>query len=229
MNDRKIERKFFHDLLNLASSMRGITEVIRDVDEQTRSEMLLLMGNMSESMIETINAQRHYRGMEAQDLKLMPSTVDCEKLLNRTAHIYNRHTLCQNKAVKIRPSAQTPSQTPICLFTDKDVLQGALGYGIRTALETINNGDTVTLSLVTEETAAPHTVVFSISFPGTVSVEERDAVFKNPETDTRGMTGLSAYVFHSLITRYLQGHVNWTTHNGFIQLSARFCQQLEAR
>ena len=208
--------------------MRGITEVIRDEDDKTRSEMLSLMGNLSESMIETINAQRHYRSMETNDLTLLPSHVDCEKLLKRIADTYNRHTLCQNKAIEIRPSEQTPDHTPICLFTDKDVLQGALGYGIRTALETIHNGHTVTLNLITEETVEPHTVVFLISFPGTVSAEERDFVFKNPKTDTHAMTGLSAYVFHTLITRYLQGCVNWTTNNGSIQLSARFHQQMDA-
>jgi hypothetical protein len=164
--------------------------------------------------------------METKDLTLIPSHVDCAKLLKRLADTYNRHTLCQHKTIEIRP----PEQTPICLFTDKDVLQGALGYGIRTALETISNGQTVTLSLITEETAATHTVVFSISFPGTVPEEERDAVFKKPETDTRAMTGLSAYVFHTLITHYLQGSVSvdWTTHNGSIQLSARFHQQMDA-
>lgn len=229
MDERKIERMFFHDLLNLASSMRGITEVIRDEDDKTRSEMLLLMGNLSESMIETINAQRHYRNMETNDLTLLPKQVDCEKLLKRLANTYNRHTICQNKNIEIRPSEQTSRQTPICLFTDKDVLQGALGYGIRTALETINNGDTVTLSLITEDSVAPHTVVFIIAFPGTVSEEERDTIFKNPETDTHAMTGLSAYVFHALITRYLQGSVNWTAQNGSIQLSARFHQQMDAR
>jgi hypothetical protein len=229
MDERKVERKFFHDLLNYASSMRGITEVIRDEDEKTRSEMLLLMGNLSESMIETLNAQRHYRSIETNDITLRPTQVDCEKLLKRLSDTYNRHTLCQNKTIEIRPSEQPPRQTPICLFTDKDVLQGALGYGIRTALETINNGHTVTLGLITEETAATHTVDFLISFPGTVSGEERDSVFKNPETDTHGMTGLNAYAFHTLITRFLQGSVNWTTHNGSIQLIARFHQPMNAR
>jgi len=40
MNERTIERIFYHDVLNLASSLRGITEVIADVDEATRVEML---------------------------------------------------------------------------------------------------------------------------------------------------------------------------------------------
>ena len=222
MDERKVERKFFHDLLNLASSMRGITEIIRDEDDKTRAEMLLLMGNISESMIETINAQRHYRSMEAKDLTLHPSPVDCEKLLKRTAEIYNRHTLCQHKTIEIRTSEQPHRQTPIGLFTDKDLLQGALGYGIRTALETINNGQAVTLSLITEETAEPPAVVFLISFPGTVSEEARESIFKNAETDTHAMTGLSAYLFYTLITRYLQGSAHWTTHDGSIQLSARF-------
>jgi hypothetical protein len=229
MTERTIERKFFHDLLNLASSMRGIAEVIRDEDENTRSEMLLLMGNISESMIETINAQRHYRSVVTKDLTLLPSHVDCEKLLTRMADTYNRHTLCQHKTIEIRPSLQTPRQTPICLFTDKDVLQGALGYGIRTALETITNENTVTLSLITEEAVTPHAIVFLISFPGTVSEQDRAAIFKNPETDTHAMTGLSAYLFYTLITDYLKGSVTWTTHNGSIQLSARFHQQMDAR
>lgn len=208
--------------------MRGITEIIRDEDEKSRSEMLLLMGNISESMIETINAQRHYRSMEAKDLTLRPALVDCEKLLKRITESYNRHTLCQHKTIEIRPSEQPPRQAPICLFTDKDLLQGALGYGIRTALETINNGQAVTLSLITEETVEPPSVVFLISFPGTVSEEEKDTIFKNSETDTHAMTGLSAYLFYTLITRYLQGSANWTTHDGSIQLSARFQQPVEA-
>lgn len=227
MNERKIERKFYHDLLNLASSMRGMADVINDVDNTTRSEMLLLIRNIAETMVETINLQRLYRSMEEDDLKLIFSTVDCDKLLTRTANIYCKHTLCQNKTIKIKQPGSIPRQAPLCLFTDKDVLQGALGYGIRFATESIQNGQTIHLDITTEENQPPHTVVFSISFTGMLSEEDKVSIFKKPEADILTMKGLYSYVFYTLVTRHLHGRADWATDNGSVILNVRFLQKLE--
>jgi len=227
MDDQKNERTFYHDVLNLASSLRGISEVICDVDAPTRTEMLSLINTLSETLIETINARRLYRSMESNDLKLTVSLIDCETLLSRTAASYRKHTLCQNKSIELIPSEHPSHPTPLHLLTDKDVLQGALGYGLRTALETVKSGQTITLSVTAEDASEPPAVLFSISFPGSVSDAEKQDVFKNPNHLRPAMTGLSAYVFHTLVTRYLNGRVNWTTHGSSLLLTARFNQHLD--
>ncbi len=222
MNERTIERIFYHDLLNLASSMRGITEVIADIDEAARGEMLALLGDVSETLIETINARRLYRGMEAQDLSLNASTLDCEKLLKQIATRYKRHTLCQNKVADIRQSAPPSSHTPISLIADKDVLQGALGYAIRTALAIIPRAQSITLDVGQETSGTSQAVVFSISFPGTLSKEEKELLFKKPQADASLTTLFPAYVFHTLITTCLHGSVNCIAEDNALLLTARF-------
>lgn len=222
MNERTIERIFYHDLLNLASSLRGITEVIADVDEATRAEMLALMGDLSETLIETINARRLYRSMEMQDLSLNASTLDCEKLLKQTAARYKRHSLCQDKGAEICHLAPPASPTPISLVTDKDVLQGALGYAIRTALAIIPRAQSITLDVTREASGASQAVVFSLSFPGTLSKEENELIFKKPQTDASLTIIFPAYIFHTLITTYLHGSVNCITKDNAMLLTARF-------
>lgn len=227
MDERKIERAFYHDLLNLASSMRGISEVIRDVDDNTRAEMLSLLGSIAETLLETIHARRHYRSLEEKDLKLAFSTIDCEKLLKRTADIYRKHTLCQHKTIEVLPLPPS-GQPPLRLFTDQDVLQGALGYGVRTALVAMKSGQTMTLGVTVDESVEPHPVLFSIAFPGTVPEEEQPTFFKKTEQGTSALTGLFPYVFHTLITQYLKGDVTWTTQGGSILLTARVQQHSDA-
>ena len=222
MNERTFERIFYHDILNLASSLRGVTEVIADVDEATRGEMLALLGDLSETLIETINARRLYRNMEAQDLALNASPLDCEKLLNQTAARYKRHALCQNKAADIRQSPPPSSHTPLSLVTDKDVLQGALGYAIRTALAIIPRAQSITLDLAEETSGASRAVVFSISFPGTLSKEEAELIFKKPQTDASLTILFPAYVFHALVTTCLHGSVNCIAKDNALLLTARF-------
>jgi hypothetical protein len=222
MNERTIERIFYHDLLNLASSLRGIAEVIADVDEATRGELLALLGDVSETLIETINARRLYRSMETQDLSLNASTLDCEKLLQQTAARYKRHTLCQDKAAEIRQPAPPSSHTPISLVTDKDVLQGALGYAIRTALAIIPRAHSITLDVTREASGLSQAVVFSISFPGTLSKEENELIFKKPQADASLTFLFPAYVFHTLITTSLHGRVNCIAKDNALLLTARF-------
>lgn len=222
MNERTLERIFYHDILNLASSLRGITEVIADVDEAARGEMLALVGDLSETLIETINARRLYRSMETQDLSLSTSTLDCEKLLKQTAARYKRHSLSQNKAAEIIQPARPSCPTPLSLVTDKDVLQGALGYAIRTALAIIPRGHSITLDVTREASGASQTVVFSIAFPGTLSEEDSALIFKKPETDANLSITFPAYVFYTLITSYLHGSVSCITKDNSIILTARF-------
>jgi hypothetical protein len=222
MNERTIERVFYHDVLNLASSLRGITEVIADVDETTRGEMLALMGDVSETLVETINARRLYRSMETQDLSLNASTLDCEKLVKQIAARYKRHTLCQDKGADIRKPAPPSSHAPISLVTDKDILQGALGYAIRTALAIIPRAQPITLDVAREASGASQAVVFSISFPGTLSREENELFFKKPQADASLTILFPAYVFYTLITTYLHGSVNSITKDNIILLTARF-------
>ena len=180
------------------------------------------MGDLSETLIETINARRLYRSMEAQDLALNVSSLDCEKLLKQTAARYRRHTLCQNKAAEIRQSVPPSSHTPTSLVTDKDVLQGALGYAIRTALAIIPKAQSITLDVARKASGPSQAVAFSISFPGTLSKEENDLIFKKPQTDESLTILFPAYIFHTLITTYLHGSVNCIAKDNAMLLTARF-------
>jgi hypothetical protein len=222
MNERQVERKFYHDLLNLASSARGISEVIAEVDEKTRAEMLGLLGSISETMIETINLRRLYCGLLANDLKPSPCSVDCAKLLNRLVQIYSRHTLSENKTLCLNPILQaTPSQK-IALSTDKDILQGALGYGIRTALQSSPAASTITVGLKTIPTDGACKILFSLTFPGSISEEEKSNVFKKPDGEAHGLMSHTAHIFHALVTEVLKGSVNWSIEGGSITLEALF-------
>jgi len=222
MNERLVERKFYHDLINLASSARGISEVIKDVDENVRTEMLALLGSLSETMIEAINLRRLYCGMIANDLKLNPCEVDCVKLIKRLAEIYTRHPLAENKKIVHTLITTAAPAQKILLKTDKDMLQGALGYGIRTALEAAPAGATITLTLATGTCDGKGPISFTLTFPAALREEEKTLVFKRPEGVKQGLTSHNAYVFHALITQILQGSVNWTIQDGTVTLEARF-------
>jgi hypothetical protein len=222
MNERHYERKFYHDLLNLASSSRGISEVIKDVDEKTRTEMLALLGDLSETMIETINTRRHYCNLVANDHKLHPTSVDCEKLLKNLRESYTRHTLADNKEIRICPIEKPIPPHKITLTTDKDLLQNALGYGIRTALETITHGQAVILGLKNEVHKEKTLIDFTFTFPGSISEEAKSRVFKEPVSEEHSLTGHAAYVFYTLITTALKGSVSWATEDDKIILCAHF-------
>jgi hypothetical protein len=222
MNERQYERKFYHDLLNLAASARGISEVITEVDEKTRSEMLALLGGISETMIETINLRRLYCGLLANDLKSNPCSVDCEKLLNRLVQIYSRHTLSDNKALCLNSVLKTTPSQKITITTDKDILQGALGYGIRTALESSPPGSTIAVGVKTISSQGSSQVLFELTFPGSLSEEEKPLVFKKPESEAHGLLSHTAHIFHALVTEILNGSVSWTLQDGAVTLEARF-------
>jgi hypothetical protein len=222
MNERQVERKFYHDLLNLASSARGISEVITEVDEKTRSEMLALLGSISETMIETINLRRLYCGLLANDLKLNPCSIDCEKLLTRLVQIYSQHTLSDHKTLCLSPVLKMTPLQKITVMTDKDILQGALGYGIRTALQSSPVASTITLGLKTISMNGSCKILFSLTFPGSIREEEKSLVFKRPEGEAHGLQSHTAHVFHALVTQVLSGSVSWTLQGESITLEALF-------
>ena len=87
---RALERIFFHDILNTATGVRGLSSMVRDVDEQDREQVVELLESTSDHLIDEIKAQRELLAAENHELPTSIFIVlgNCDNYIFKTNLVF---------------------------------------------------------------------------------------------------------------------------------------------
>jgi PAS domain-containing protein len=89
---KALERTFFHDILNTAGGISGLTEVLSFVDDATeREELFGLLNKSSHKLIEEIRSARALSLAENGELKLELVEVDLVEMIGDCISSYRNH------------------------------------------------------------------------------------------------------------------------------------------
>ena len=199
-----LERAFFHDVLNTAGNIRGVVNLAKDAEttEETR-ELTTLAGELTDGLIEEIQAHRDILGAEKSDLELslhdMGVTGFMKSLLARTRHL--------DCAMGKKITLDLP-EVDHAIRADKNLLNRVLVNLVKNALEASQRGQTVTVGFrhVGDVTS------FRVHNSGSMSEEVRLQIFQRSfSTKGRGR-GLGTYSAKLLTERYLQGRIEFTSN-----------------
>jgi nitrogen-specific signal transduction histidine kinase len=199
-NRRKVmERLFFHDALNAAGGIRGILEVLPEIDPDELPEIEQMAHDCSEQLVELLESQRDLAAAERGDLKVRQIEVEVGPFLAHIAALYQRHPVGKDKQVI----------TQICnskkLSTDPVILGRVLGNLIKNALEASSAGQTVSVHYHHE----PHPV-FYVHNESVIPEELQLQLFKR-SISTKGdqHRGIGTYSIKLLAEHYLGGKVSF--------------------
>lgn len=200
-----LERIFFHDVLNVAGGLQGFADLMKDAKPEDQENIRQIIQQLSQTLIEEINAQRDLAGAESGELTVSLESIDCRAVLDEVRSLYSEHIAARNKHIKVDPAAVAAA-----LVTDHVLLRRVIGNMTKNALEASKDGQTVALSTSRDENG----IRFSIWSSPVIPEEAQNQIF-NRSFSTKGLGhGLGTYSMKLLTERYLKGRVGFTSCEG---------------
>lgn len=201
ISDRKrreaLERIFFHDIMNTASGVQGLSSVIQSAPAGEREELLGLLESASTQLIDEIAAQRQLLEAETSELTASPKPTSSYRVLREVFGIYSSHDACRGKTLSIGPCDD------INLMTDPVLLVRVLGNLTKNALEASVAGDQVTIAC----SQRGETIHFTVHNPAEMPISVQRQVFQRSFSTKGKGRGLGTYSSRLLTKRYLRGDI----------------------
>jgi signal transduction histidine kinase len=203
MGDEKrrqaLERVFFHDVLNTAGGVYGLSALLVEEDDlEEVPEIAEMVFHSSERLIEEIQAQRQLNAAERGDLKVSLSDTTTMTLMREVAESYAKHPVAEGRRIEVDRQADD-----IAFATDPVLARRVLGNMVKNALEATERGGTVDLTCAERETSAVFAVHNPIYMPRNVQLQ----VFKRSFSTKGAGRGIGTFSIKLLGETYLGGSV----------------------
>ncbi|MBK7631032.1 MAG: GHKL domain-containing protein [Ignavibacteriales bacterium] len=215
-----LERIFFHDVLNTASIIFGISGMISEVRETDDFEKYSkILQNTSEQLIQEIQAQRDLSNAESGKLIIYPAQDTAKNILEKVFELYENNNLTKGKSF----TCDYPPDMMI-IETDPHFIIRSLGNLIKNALEAVGNGQKVSISAQDYG----ENVRFVIANDGVIPKHIQLQIFNRSfSTKAKKGRGIGTYSVKLLIENYLKGKVSFISNEDeqtkfIVELPKRF-------
>jgi signal transduction histidine kinase len=199
-----LERLFFHDILNIVGSLKGISDLLirTQNDEETSGKYIGIVNNLSKELLEEILSQRVMINAEEGDLVPENVEVPILDILNDTASYLSHHQVAANKKIIIADDAYEGF-----IQIDPMLLKKVIINMLKNALEATQKGGQIKLNCRNEDGY----LLFTVQNPGFMSKNIQAQVFQRSFTTKGKGRGLGTYSIKLLTERYLNGIVGFST------------------
>jgi len=200
---RALERLFFHDVLNTAGGLAGLTRLLRETkDPAGQAEMLTILESSTRSLLDEIESQRQLSLAESGDLPVNMGTENSHQLIERVIGVVGFHTVAEERDVNLARDAEE-----FDLRTDAVLLRRVLINLTKNAVEASEPGDAVTLSCARKEGRA----LFTVHNEGYIQPEVQMQLFQRSFSTKGDGRGVGSYSVRMITERYLAGRVEFTS------------------
>ncbi|MDP2363425.1 MAG: PAS domain-containing sensor histidine kinase [Ignavibacteria bacterium] len=200
-----LERIFFHDVLNTASIIFGISGMISEVKETDDFDKYSkILQNTSEQLIQEIQAQRDLSNAESGKLVIYPAEDTAKNILEKVYELYENNNLTRGKSF----TCVYPPDMMI-IETDHHFIIRSLGNLIKNALEAVNTGEKVSLSAYDYG----ENIRFVVANDGVIPKQIQLQIFNRSfSTKAKKGRGIGTYSVKLLIENYLKGKVSFISN-----------------
>jgi len=200
---RVLERLFFHDILNTASGVKSLSDLLNLVDEDEMREVIKDLIVVSDQLVDELISQRDLAAAENHELDVKQREVRVSDMLIHVRESYRFHTLAHEKFVET-----LPAPTDATLLTDPTLLSRVLGNLVKNALEASRKGETVVLSYAPGEDGGG---MFMVNNPAVMPRDVQLQIFQRSFSTKGSGRGIGTYSIKLLTERYLGGKVSFTS------------------
>ncbi|MEI7812511.1 MAG: HAMP domain-containing sensor histidine kinase [Ignavibacteria bacterium] len=198
---RALERIFFHDVLNTASGIKSLLDMLMEANgAEEKSEYLDLLPSAVTRLIEEIRSQRDLSAAESNELQPNYSMVSALEIINNVTNLYRNHFVAKDKTIEIDKNCYSME------FTNDKVLIGrVIGNMLKNALEASENNEIVWIGCREKEGHIEFFVHNNSYMPKEVQLQIFHRAFSTKGSDR----GLGTYSMNLLCNKYLNGDVSF--------------------
>jgi len=196
---KNLERVFFHDILNSAGGLLGLSDILKETtDLKEITHLANILNHAAQNMVNEIQSERQLSDAEQGELKINPSKFDANLFLKEIHQNYTVHKLTRNKILKIETNP-----APLKINTDKVLLRRILHNMINNALEATPPDSTITASCYKRK----NKVRFTVHNPGVIPYKVQLQIFQRSFSTKGEGRGIGTYSMKLLGEHYLNGKV----------------------
>jgi signal transduction histidine kinase len=195
-----LERIFFHDIMNTATGVRGLSSMARSGLAEDRDEALRMLEQISDHLIDEIQAQRDLLAAENGELDVRTEEIRPGSLVSEVAALYETHDAGIGKNLRVGNTSEE-----VVFMSDQTLLTRVLGNLVKNALEATPSGGTVSIGWA----AGDADVTFSVHNTAVIPREAQHQIFHRSFTTKGPGRGLGTYGARLLVERYLRGSVSF--------------------
>ena len=201
---RVLERIFFHDVMNIAGGVAGLSRLLtqgwQSETEEKRKQMLSLVWQNAERLSDEISAQRQLSAAENNDLEVCLTPCRTMDILSWVASFYSNSSYCANCLVEISPSA-----VDLELDMDRNLVNRIIGNMVKNGVEAVAPHGTVQVGCREHGDE----VEFWVRNQGYISEENQLHIFQRSFSTKGQGRGLGTYSIKLLGEHYLSGRVSF--------------------
>jgi PAS domain-containing protein len=195
------ERMFFHDILNVASGVKGCAVLLRDeLAGGTGAELAGMVDHCASELISEIRGQQLLSQAEDGRLSVTPEAVGTLKLVQTAAAQYRERSESKERTILVDPLSDD-----LQMETDPAILSGVLDKMLKNAIAATEPGGTVTIGCE----ATQGGIEFCVHDPGVIPRAAQRQIFQGPLSAKGGSRIPGTYSMRLLTERYLGGTVRF--------------------
>jgi signal transduction histidine kinase len=198
---RALEKIFYHDILNVAGSIRGFAELLQAHPDIDKKEIYHWLQAAAEQSIDQIETQRAIAAAEHDELPVEPTLLNSLEIISQTVQFYQYHPEGKNRHIRIAPDAEGINFTG-----DQTLVNRILGNMVKNALEASRSGGPVTIGCSPVDGG----VEFRVHNAGDIPMGVREQIFTKSVSTKGSGRGLGTYSIH-VLSRYLKGKASFSS------------------
>jgi len=195
---RLLERMFFHDIINTAVGVRGLSELLITADEDQLEEFRTMIYSAAAKLVDEIKSQKDLAAAENNELVLNLVELDSMEFLKSVQDLYQNHEVAKDLNVVIDRNSQKLS-----FSTDYALLSRIIGNMTKNALEASLPGQTVTLGCEKEN----DNIKFWVNNPTFMPKKIQRQIFQRSFSTKGADRGIGTYSMKLISERYLNGRI----------------------
>jgi signal transduction histidine kinase len=201
-----LERIFFHDILNTASSIKVYLDLLRSgVTDTDNRRLLERLDSITETLLEEIQSQKILVSAENKTLTVQKNLISSSELVGRIIRQFEELDISRGKKIAMAPFSENLS-----LICDDSLLRRVLANALKNALEAAGEESTVTIGFEKQDGK----VRFWVHNPGTIEEGIKSRIFQRYFSTKGEDRGLGTYGMKLLTEEYLGGEVNFESVPG---------------
>jgi K+-sensing histidine kinase KdpD len=194
-----MERLFFHDIMNVAGAIQGLTDILIEMAPNTdkaQANLLEVISENAKDLIELLKSQKDLLSAENNELSVYSKEIRANQLIHAVKRFFERNEQYKNRHIEIQ-TCQDDS-----LFScDERLLKRVIVNAVKNALEAVSEGETVQIRYKAERSS----VVFEIHNHSFIPEDVQSQIFRKSFSTKGTDRGIGTYSIKLFTEKYLKG------------------------